>query len=102
MILMLYCQFLKELKIELMWIVYFYLILLLTRIYFIKMDADSECVSMFNEKLDFFISQLQAAKNVSGTSIYDTCTKLRKVFPDFSAPELDKTEKFIGTNTRYA
>ena len=69
---------------------------------FYKMDADSKCVSIFNEKLDFLISQLQSAKNVSGTSIYDTCTKLRKVFPDFPAPEPEKTEKSVGTNTRYA
>lgn len=69
---------------------------------FYKMNGEPECVLIFKEKLDYFISIIEEAKNTSYTSIYDTCVKLRKVFPDFPLPELEKTKKSFGTNARYA
>ena len=69
---------------------------------FYKMEEDSNCVSIFKEKLDSFISVIQDAKLSSSNSIYDTCVKLRKVFPDFPLPEPEKTNESFGTNARYA
>lgn len=69
---------------------------------FYKMNEDEECVSIFAEQLDIFISKLNETKNANTTSIHNACEKLRKVFPDFPQAEKEKAEESFGTNARYA
>ena len=69
---------------------------------FYKMNGDKDCVSIFSEQLDNFISRLNEAKNANVSSIHNACEKLKKVFPGFPEAEKEKTEESFGTNARYA
>lgn len=69
---------------------------------FYKMAADSDCVSIFKDKVDVLISNLSNAISSSKISIYNTCSILKKVFPDFPQPEKEDTSESFGTNARYA